>query len=235
MKLYVVPGSHPCATVMKALELKRIAYKRVDLVPGFHKAFQKAKFGGAGTVPGIVLDDGRKLHGSRAILRELDRLQPDPPLYPTDEEADRWGDEVLQPLVRRLIWMALTRKPSAQVSLLGDAKLFPPTPLFLAGVTARPLAWLERRINDTTPEAVAADLDALPGHLDRIDAWLADGTLGGETAADLQIAPSIRLLGVVEDLKPLIEPRPANAFAERLFPRYPGHVPAGALEVPAAT
>jgi glutathione S-transferase len=235
MKLYVVPGSHPCATVMKALELKRIAYKRVDLVPGFHKAFQKAKFGGAGTVPGIVLDDGRKLHGSRAVLRELDRLQPDPPLYPTDEEADRWGDEVLQPLVRRLIWMALTRKPSAQVSLLGDAKLFPPTPLFLAGVTARPLAWLERRINDTTPEAVAADLDALPGHLDRIDAWLADGTLGGETAADLQIAPSIRLLGVVEDLKPLIEPRPANAFAERLFPRYPGHVPAGALEAPAAT
>lgn len=235
MKLYVVPGSHPCATVRKALELKGIPYQRVDLVPGFHKAFMKARFGGAGTVPGIVLDDGRKVSGSRAILRELEALRPDPPLYPTDEEAERWGDDVLQPLVRRVIWMALTRKPKAQVSLLGDAKLFPPTPLFLAGVTARPLAWVERRINDTTPEAVAADLAALPGHLDRIDAWLADGTLGGETAGDLQIAPSVRLLGIVDDLKPLIDPRPAAAYAQRLFPVYPGRVPAGALELPAAT
>jgi glutathione S-transferase len=231
MKLYVVPGSHPCATVMKALELKGLPYERVDLVPGFHKLFQKAKFGGAGTVPGIVFDDGRKLAGSRPILRELETRQPEPSLYSgSSDEAERWGDEVLQPLVRRVIWMALTRRPDAQLSLLtDDIKLFPPTPRAAAKVTARPLAWIERRINASTERAVADDLRALPGHLDRIDAWLADGTLGGETAADLQIAPSIRLLGICDDLKPLIDRRPAGAFAQRLFPRYAGRVPAGAL------
>ncbi len=169
-KLYVVPGSHPCATVMKALELKGMPYKRVDLVPAFHKLFQKAKFGGA-TVPGIVFDDGTKLLGSRAIVRELERRAPEPALFPCDEEAEAWGDEVLQPAVRRLIWWGLTTRPGAQLSVLDDdTKLFPPTPRAAARLTARPLAWMERRFNDVTAEAVAADIEAFPGHLDRIDA-----------------------------------------------------------------
>jgi glutathione S-transferase len=231
-KLYVVPGSHPCATVMKALELKGVPYERVDLVPAFHKAFQKLKFGG-GTVPGIVFDDGTKLDGSREILRELERRVPQPALFPCDEEAERWGEEVLQAAVRRLIWWGLTTKPDAQLSVLDeDTKLFPPTPLAAARLTARPLAWMERRFNNATVATVAADLDALPGHLDRIDAWIADGTLGGENAADLQIAASLRLALVLDDLKPLIEGRPAGELAHRLFPHYPGRVPAGALPMP---
>ena len=32
-KLYVVPGSHPCAAVEAALELKGIAFDRVELLP----------------------------------------------------------------------------------------------------------------------------------------------------------------------------------------------------------
>jgi glutathione S-transferase len=229
-KLYVVPGSHPCATVMKALELKGVPYKRVDLVPAFHKAFMKAKFG-VGTVPGVVLDDGTKVAGSRTILRELERRVPEPALYHGDvEEAERWGDDVLQAATRRLVWMALTNRPDAQLSVLDeDTKLFPPTPLAAAKVTARPMAWLERKFNAVTPEAVAADLEALPGHLDRVDAWIADGTLGGHNAADLQIGASVRLLLILDDLKPLIEGRPAAEHALRLFPHYPGRVPAGAL------
>ena len=41
-----------------------------------------------------------------------------------------------------------------------------------------------------------ADLAALPGLLDQVDAYIADGVLGGDqpNAADLQIAPTIRLL-----------------------------------------
>ena len=50
--------------------------------------------------------------------------------------------------------------------------------------------------------AVRADLLALPGHLDRIDAWIAEGTLGGEAlhAGDLQVAASLRLLVTVGDV-----------------------------------
>ena len=32
-KLYVLPGSHPCAAVEAALKLKSIDYRRVDLIP----------------------------------------------------------------------------------------------------------------------------------------------------------------------------------------------------------
>src|SRR4051812_25466957 len=34
IKLYVIPGSHPCATVEAALDLKSLEYARVDLLPG---------------------------------------------------------------------------------------------------------------------------------------------------------------------------------------------------------
>src|SRR6476619_5583414 len=75
-KLYVVHGSHPCNTVAKALELKGIAFKKVEIPPPGHVAVMKALFGQR-TVPGIKFEDGRKLQGSRAILAELDRMVPE--------------------------------------------------------------------------------------------------------------------------------------------------------------
>ena len=108
--LYAVPASHPCAAVEKALQLKGIEYRRVDIPPVAHKAVQKVLFG-RGTVPGLRLD-GRKLIGSREIMRALDDAVPEPPLLPADEKerkavglAEQWGDEVLQPLARRIIWV----------------------------------------------------------------------------------------------------------------------------------
>ena len=52
------------------------------------------------------------------------------------------------------------------------------------------------RRNKATDDSARADLDALPGQLDRVDTWIADGLLGGEqpNAADLQIGSTIRLL-----------------------------------------
>ena len=88
-----------------------------------------------------------------------------------------------------------------------------------------------RRIGDAE---VRADLLSLPYHLDRVDRWIGDGTLGGEqvTAADLQIAASVRLLLTFDDLAPMFDGRPASAHARRVVPDYPGHVPAGALPPP---
>jgi glutathione S-transferase len=101
----------------------------------------------------------------------------------------------------------------------------------MAKLSGGMVAWAERRINKAGEGAVRADLVNLPRHLDRIDRWLEEGVLGGEapTAADLQVAAALRLLLTVGDLAPLIDARPAGAYARRVFPRYPGHVPAGAL------
>ena len=236
-KLYVVPGSHPSEAVAKALEIKGIPFEKIHLVPVLHKPIQKARFG-ASTVPGVVFDDGEKVVGSRAIMKAIEARRPDPPLRPSGEQARRavddaeeWGDQVLQPLTRRIIWWALTQDTGAQLSYLGDAKLFQPTPRAAAKVVGRPVAWMERKFNDSDEAAVRADLTHLPSHLDRVDHWIEDGVIGGETpnVADLQIAPSLRLLLTLDDLREAIDARPAGKLARRLFPDYPGHVGAGAL------
>jgi glutathione S-transferase len=233
-RLYVVPASHPCFAVSKALDLKGISYETTNLLPVFHKVHQRLRFGSPGSVPGLRFEDGEKLLGSRAILRELDRRVPSPALVTGGEkaeEAETWGDEVLQSLVRRIVWQALSRDTNAQLSYLAGLKLTPPVPAFMAKLSGGMVGWAERKINASTDSAARADLASLPGHLDRIDAWLAEGVLGGESpsAADLQIASSLRLLLTLDDVVPMFEGRPSADYARRVFPDYPGHTPAGAL------
>ena len=230
-RLYVIPGSHPSRTVQAMLERKGIDYKRVDLLPVISKGVVRlAGFPGI-TVPALKLD-GRKLQGSREIGRELDRLVPEPPLYPADptarvavEQAERWGEEALQPVARRVLWNALRRDRSPLVSYSEGARLG--VPIGLAVKTAAPIVALSARLNDAGDENVRADLAALPGMLQRIDDWIAEGVLGGEelNAADLQIGPSLRLLMTLADVRPAIEARPAGELAVRAAPDYPGDAP----------
>jgi glutathione S-transferase len=104
-------------------------------------------------------------------------------------------------------------------------------PLAALRVAAPVIGAIQRRLNDATDAAANADIAALPGHLERIDAWIGDGVLGGEepNVADLQIAATTRLLLTVEDLAPVFAGHPAREHALRVFPDYPGRVPAGVL------
>src|SRR3954464_7009373 len=79
--LYVVHGSHPCAAVERALELKGLEYRRIELPPPLHAPIQRVLFG-ARTVPSIRLDGGEKLSGSRAILQRVEELAPEPAPWP---------------------------------------------------------------------------------------------------------------------------------------------------------
>jgi len=76
----------------------------------------------------------------------------------------------------------------------------------------------------TSEETARACLEALPAQLDRVDALLAEGVIGGErpNAADFQIAPSVRLMLNFDQLRPHIDARPAGAHARKLVPDYPG-------------
>ena len=102
-----------------------------------------------------------------------------------------------------------------------------PTPAVLA--LAPIVVGVERRLNGAQEGAVRADLLSLPGHLDRIDGWLADGVLGGETvnAADLQIATTSRLMLTLGDVRPFFAGRPAQAHAMGLFGEWAGSTPPG--------
>ncbi len=233
LKLYVVPASHPSAAVEAALRLKGLEYKRVDLLPVVHKGVTRALFG-TSTVPALRLD-GEKLSGSRAIMRRLDELVPEPALYPGDpetrakvEEAELWGDEVLQAAARRLTWAHIRRRPGSMRSYAADAKL--PIPIGLAMTSAGLVARTEVWIHGASEDAARADMAALPGWIDHADELIADGVIGGAqpNAADFQIASSVRLLLTVGDVAPLLRGRPIADLALRLFPTFPGNVPAGA-------
>jgi glutathione S-transferase len=230
-RLYVIPGSHPAMTARLMLELKDIPYKRVDLMPVISKGAVKALGFPGVTVPALKIH-GEKLQGSREIARALDRIQPDPPLFPTDptartavEEAERFGDEDLQPAARRMLWWSLRRDRTPLESFSTGARLG--IPIGLAVKTAGPIVATSARLNQATDENVRSDLAALPGLLSRVDDYIAAGTLGGEqvNAGDLQVATSLRLMMTLDDLRPAISARPAGELALRAVPEYPGRVP----------
>jgi glutathione S-transferase len=234
IKLYVLPGSHPCAAVEAALTLKAIDYDRVDLLPMTQMLIGPLRYGGP-TVPGMRLD-GEKLVGSRTIMRRLDELKPEPPLLPPpgDEkyarvlEAERWGDEVLQSVPRTIIDVAFLRRPLAMESYAGDAKL--PMPRALRRPAMPATAKLMAFKNKARDATAKADIAALSSQLDRVDRWIEEGVVGGEqpNAADLQIGSTIRLLLSIGDMRPLIENRPA-AQLTKWFPPMVGEIEAGVL------
>jgi glutathione S-transferase len=230
-RLYVIPGSHPSYAAALMLEHKGIAFKRTDLMPVVSKGvLRMVGFPGI-TVPALKID-GDKVQGSRQIARELERLRPEPPLFPADseqrakvEEAERFGDEELQQPIRQLLWWGFKQDRSPLKSYSEGAKLG--VPIDLAVKTGAPLVALSARFNEATDENARAAAAKLPSLLDRVDAWIEDGTLNGAqpNVADFQIAPSIALAMTLDDLKPMIEGRPAGALARRLVPNYPGKMP----------
>lgn len=233
-KLYVLPGSHPCAAVEAALKLKSIDYDRVDLLPSSELLVGPLRYGGR-TVPGMRLD-GERLVGSRTIMRRLDELEPEPAMLPPADspshakvlEAERWGDESFQDVPRHILDVCFLRRPAAIESYAGDAKLPLPVGLLRPALplTARLLAFKSKAREQTAREYLAA----LPAQLDRIDGWIAEGLLGGEqpNAADLQIGSTIRLLMTIADVRPVIEGHPA-AELTRYFPPSAGEIEPGVL------
>jgi glutathione S-transferase len=229
-KLYVVPGSHPSMAGRLMLEHKGIDYRRVDLLPAIHKPALRALGFGGTTVPALRID-GRRLQSTLVISEELERLCPEPPLFPAEPEAramvrdaETWGEVVLQPLPRRLSWWALARDRQALRTFAEGARLH--VPLGPAVRTAAPIIAVERRINGASDDAIRQDMEALPGMLDRVDDLLGAGVLGGERlgAADYQIATSVRLLLCFDDLRDELERRAAGQYARATVPDFPGRV-----------
>jgi glutathione S-transferase len=230
-RLYVIPASHPAIAAQLMLERKGIDYKRTDLLPVISKAALRAVGFPRQTVPALKID-GAKVQGSRQIARELERLRPEPPLFPADperraavEEAERFGDEELQHPIRQILWWTLKHDKAPLRSYSEGAKIG--MPIGLAMKTAAPIVALSARFNESSDENTRADLAALPALLDRVDELIAAGVLNGEqlNVADFQIAPSIGLAMTLDDLRPAIEGRPAGALAQRLVPDYPGKTP----------
>lgn len=235
LRLYVVHGSHPCAAVEKALALKGLSYDITEWPPPLHALFQQVLFGHR-TVPALR-DGDEKVVGSRAILRRLEEMVPEPALYPADpelrarvEDAERWGDERFQQVGRDLVWAGLCHDPGALVGYSEHSRI--PLPDVAVRLSAPVLARGARAANRTGDEKARWRLRELPAQLDRIDAWVTDGTLGDAelpTAAGLQILSTVRLLTTIGDASGALAGRPSLDLARQLWPEWDGALPAGAI------
>ena len=212
------------------LELKGIEIEDASVLPGMQRVQLRLVGFRRGTVPALKLD-GRRVQGSRQIARFLEEVQPEPSLFPSDpdlrreaDEAERWGDEVLQDVPRRIFRWALVRHVDLRAWLAAASGL--PAPALtarLSGLNARYYA----RLASADEEAVRSDVEQLPATLDHADKLLADGVLSTDppNAAALQVLCSVRALDVFTDLHDAVSKHPSAAEAARLFPDQPGPIP----------
>ncbi len=236
LKLYVLPGSHPCAAVEVALHMKSVPFSRVDLLPMVQMAVGPLLYGGM-TVPGVRMD-GEKIVGSRKIMRRLDEIAPDPPLLPADAaaraevlEVERWGDETFQSVPRRLLDAGFLRNAGCMESYLGpDVKL--PLPRGVLRPALPATARLMAIRNKAKDEHVRADLGALPDQLAKIDAWIEEGLLGGRAAECRRPADRLDDPAAADDRRRApVAGEPPGRRADALLPadggRNPSRNPAG--------
>ena len=90
-----------------------------------------------------------------------------------------------------------------------------------------PLAQFYLRYEGGGEKAARRDVAELPAHLDRIDAFIEEGTIGSTelNAADFQIATSTRVVMNFPQLRPLVEGRPAGEHAMRIVPDFGREMP----------
>lgn len=234
-RLYWMALSHPSQAARKMLDLKGVDYRLVNVLPLSQRVHLRLAGLRAGTVPALKLD-GRRIQGSRQIARALDEAAPEPALFPADptlrarvEEAERWGEEQLQPVPRRLgryggLKSLEVRRWAARAGRI-------PFPGLATRATGPLIAYYGRSAEPdgrrVGEESIQADLGALPDLLAHADDLLADGTLATDppNAATLQVLSSVRVLDAFADIHPRIGSAPSVQAAREIFPDYPEPIP----------
>jgi glutathione S-transferase len=219
---YAIPGSHPARTGQLMLELKGIPFRRVNLVPGFHRVYVRVRGFPGDRVPAVLFPDGSRAQGTRPLARALDVMKPEPRLVPDDprvEEAERWGDEVLQQWARRMVVEAGVRDPELLHEHGGAGRLGP----LLTGSarSRRQMARLVKIAFGMSADQLRSDQGRVDEMLDHVDELIAAGVLNGEqlNCADLQIATSLALIEYRVDVRDRLRPRPAGELMARVLPQ----------------
>lgn len=212
--------SHYNEKVRWALDHKRWPHVREALVPGFHVP-RVRRLTGQNKLPVLQLE-GRALCGSSAILAELERLRPDPPLFPADPAGraralaiEAFFDEEVAPDVRRLFWATYLDDAAACTRMATDGFGGGLRAAFRAGFPLlRPLF---RRNMGVQPEPLSRARTRLGSHLDRLESEIgSSGYLVGDSFGLADLAAAAVMTALVRPPEfpyALPEPRP-RAFDE---------------------
>jgi glutathione S-transferase len=208
-------------------ELKGIEYQLVHVLPGNQRVHLRLAGFRGGTVPAVKLD-GRRIQGTTSIARELEAINPQPPLFPADpdrrkrvEDAERWGDTEFQNVPRRILRWGLTKDAGLRAWFAEQDGALPAPGL--AGRLTAPVSMYYAR-------AVRADLDhvrraiaQLPATLDRVDELIDEKVLTRDqpNAATFQVLSSVRGLLGFADFADQVGARSFAPLARELFPHYP--------------
>jgi glutathione S-transferase len=120
--LWQITFSHYNEKARWALDYKGIAHRRHSLAPGTHARHAKRLWGGR-TTPFLELD-GHFIGDTTEIIAELERLRPEPALYPADDaqrrralELEEHFDTELGPYIRGAVFDAMLPRRDALVPI----------------------------------------------------------------------------------------------------------------------
>lgn len=246
LTLYHLKISHFSEKARWALDYKGLEYRSRLLTPGYH-ILTVRRVAGTSTVPVLVdRETGTVVPESTDILHYLDRVRPEPPLFPRDAEMATAVAEVEDAL--DTVWgpnasaysytylletpAILRRRWGGGLNVMQRAALFAAMPLFVAAI---------RRRRGLTREAADGFRAAAMGALDELEARLrANGgsyLVGPDfTAADLTAAallgpfaevpgspwdqPGDGIPGEVLDFRREVAGRPAGEYARRMWAQH---------------
>jgi glutathione S-transferase len=229
LALLQFPYSHYNEKARWALDWKRIPHARIDYLPGPHEP-QIRRLTGQSMVP-VLRDGERLLPGSAAIVDELERRFPEPPLYPADpalrERAlalQREFDDEVGPRVRRALFAVLVREPDYLAHLFSHRRSWLVRRGYRALMpVARRMILASMQLDDAraVEESVAASFAAL----ERVAAASAStGQLVGDrfTIADLTAAALLAPLVELEH-PDMNRPRPIPASLAAFYAQFVDH------------
>ena len=242
--LWHIPFSHFIEKVRWALDYKGIAHRRERI--GNNYLFKAWRVTGQGKVP-ILFLDGKAIADSTRIIAALERHQPDPSLYPSDEaqrrralELEDYFDELVGPAIRSAVVTPLFQHdPDTALRMLMTGM-----PEKAYG-TLRPLLrvfpMFYRFRHRISEQRLDADRATVAAALDRIEAERqASGYLVGDsfTVADLTAASMfspllqppelqyplrVTLPDYVQHYRDTVASHPAGRWIAEIYRRHRGH------------
>jgi glutathione S-transferase len=178
--LITIPFSHFCEKARWALDATGVAYREEGHPPGLHRrAVRRVR--GRGSVPVLVVEDGRVLDDSPLIVRFADDaalpgreiLPPEGPLRDEALALERDFDFHLAPHIRRFVYFHVL--PRRDLALAQFRRNVPAGEARIVTVFYPLLRLFMKRFMNVTPERSLASRDRTRQVFDQIGQRLADG------------------------------------------------------------
>ena len=174
-RLYTFTISHFAEKARWSLDYKGIHYQERRLVPGSHVPIVK-RMAHSTFVP-VLLDAGRIIQGSSAIIDYVEAHSPEPPLAPADPskrqrtlELEQWLDCEFGERVRRIFYFHALSHRDLVIPLFNQGG--PWWGRLFCRVGFRVIANRIRQMYAITAENVALDMDRVTAVYERLDTLL---------------------------------------------------------------